>query len=230
MSKRILIVDDEKNIRMTLKHCLRAEKYNLDIAINGDEALTKIKSNEYDLVLLDIKMPGLSGMEVLKKVRERGNDTNIIMMTAYGTIERAVEAMKLNAIDFISKPFSPEEIRSIVKDVLRREDLVEDDLDNFKDIIQFSKKCILDKKYDKAKEYLKKAIVMDEESPEPYNMIGVLYEYERDIDNAQKNYRIALAIDPSYKPADINLERTVQFNYSEKGIKLDEESLKEDEK
>jgi tetratricopeptide (TPR) repeat protein len=152
------------------------------------------------------------------------------MMTAYGTIERAVEAMKLNAIDFISKPFSPEEIRSIVKDVLRREDLVEDDLDNFKDIIQFSKKCILDKKYDKAKEYLKKAIVMDEESPEPYNMIGVLYEYERDIDNAQKNYRIALAIDPSYKPADINLERTVQFNYSEKGIKLDEESLKEDEK
>jgi lipoprotein NlpI len=71
---------------------------------------------------------------------------------------------------------------------------------------------------------------MDEESPEPYNLMGVLYEYERDIDNAQKNYRIALAIDPSYKPADINLERTVQFNYSEKGIKLDEESLDEDEK
>lgn len=230
MSKRILIVDDEKNIRMTLKHCLREQKYDLDIAINGDEALSKIKSNEYDLVLLDIKMPGLSGMDVLKRLRESGNNTNIIMMTAYGTIERAVEAMKLNAIDFISKPFSPDEIRSIVKDVLSREDLVEEHLDNFKDFIQFSRKCILDKQYEKAKAYLKKAIVMGEESPEPYNLLGVLYEYEKDIDNAQKNYRIALAIDPTYKPADINLGRTVQFYYSEEGIKLDEESLKEDEK
>lgn len=230
MSKRILIVDDEKNIRMTLKHCLREQKYDLDIAINGDEALTKIENNKYDLVLLDIKMPGLSGMDVLKKVRERGNNTNIIMMTAYGTIERAVEAMKLNAIDFISKPFSPDEIRSIVRDVLNREDLVEENLDNIKDIIQFSKKCILNKQYDKAKAYLKKAIVMEGESPEPYNMLGVLYEFEKDIDNAQKYYRIALAIDPTYKPADINLSRTVQFYYSEEGIKLDEDSLEEDEK
>jgi len=230
MSQRILIVDDEKNIRMTLMHCLKEQKYDLDIAINGDEALIKIEKNKYDLVLLDIKMPGLSGMDVLRRVRERGNDTNIIMMTAYGTIERAVEAMKLNAIDFISKPFSPEEIRSIVRDVLSREDLVEEDLDNIKDIVQFSKKCILNKQYDKAKAYLKKAIVMEGESPEPYNMLGVLYEYEKDIDNAQKNYRIALAIDPSYKPADINLSRTVRFFYSEDGIKLDEESLKEDEK
>jgi DNA-binding response OmpR family regulator len=175
-------------------------------------------------------MPGLSGMDVLKRLRESGNNTNIIMMTAYGTIERAVEAMKLNAIDFISKPFSPDEIRSIVKDVLSREDLVEEHLDNFKDFIQFSRKCILAKQYEKAKAYLKKAIVMGEESPEPYNLLGVLYEYEKDIDNAQKNYRIALAIDPTYKPADINLGRTVQFYYSEEGIKLDEESLKEDEK
>ncbi|HCX03876.1 MAG TPA: response regulator [Clostridiales bacterium] len=230
MSKKILIVDDEKNIRMMLKHCLKERKYNTDIAINGDEALNKIKENNYDLVLLDIKMPGLSGMDVLKKVRERGNNVNIIMMTAYGTIERAVEAMKLNAIDFLSKPFTTDEIRSIVSDVFSREELIEEDLENYKDIIEFSKKCILNQQYDKAKEYLKKAIVMDEESPEPYNLMGVLYEYERDIDNAQKNYRIALAIDPSYKPADINLERTVQFNYSEKGIKLDEESLDEDEK
>jgi DNA-binding response OmpR family regulator len=213
-----------------LKHCLKERKYNTDIAINGDEALNKIKENNYDLVLLDIKMPGLSGMDVLKKVRERGNNVNIIMMTAYGTIERAVEAMKLNAIDFLSKPFTTDEIRSIVSDVFSREELIEEDLENYKDIIEFSKKCILNQQYDKAKEYLKKAIVMDEESPEPYNLMGVLYEYERDIDNAQKNYRIALAIDPSYKPADINLERTVQFNYSEKGIKLDEESLDEDEK
>ena len=230
MSKKILIVDDEKNIRMMLKHCLKERKYDTDIAINGDEALKKIKENNYDLVLLDIKMPGLSGMEVLKKVRERGNNVNIIMMTAYGTIERAVEAMKLNAIDFLSKPFTTDEIRSIVSDVFSREELIEEDLEDYKDIIEFSKKCILRQEYDKAKEYLKKAIVMEEESPEPYNLMGVLYEYERDIDNAQKNYRIALAIDPSYKPADINLERTVQFNYSEKGIKLDEESLKEDEK
>ncbi|MBG0764565.1 MAG: sigma-54-dependent Fis family transcriptional regulator [Tissierellales bacterium] len=141
MSKKILIVDDEKNIRMMLKHCLKERKYNTDIAINGDEALNKIKENNYDLVLLDIKMPGLSGMDVLKKVRERGNNVNIIMMTAYGTIERAVEAMKLNAIDFLSKPFTTDEIRSIVSDVFSREELIEEDLENYKDIIEFSKKC-----------------------------------------------------------------------------------------
>ncbi|MDK2918641.1 MAG: hypothetical protein PWQ37_1374 [Candidatus Petromonas sp.] len=229
MNKKILIVDDEKNIRMTLRHCLKEQNYDIDIAINGDEALNKIQNQKFDLVLLDIKMPGLTGMQVLEKLRNRGNDVNIIMMTAYGTIEKAVEAMKLGAIDFISKPFTPDEIRNIVKDVLSRQELKEEKLENFKDIIEFAKKCILEKRYDRAEEFLKKAVSMDVDSPEPHNLLGVLSEFKKDVSNAQKHYRAALALDPTYEPANKNLERTAQFRYTQAGIKLDVKDNEGDE-
>jgi len=125
---KILIVDDEKNIRLALKQCLIAEQYEVETAVNGTEGFEKIMSDNFDAVLLDMKMPGMTGIEVLRKIRGEGNKTNIIMMTAYGTIEKAVEAMKLGAIDFLSKPFAPNEIRSVVKDVLDREKLSSDNL------------------------------------------------------------------------------------------------------
>lgn len=220
MSKRILVVDDEKNIRMTLSHCLKDQNYDIEIAINGDEALKKIESDNYDLILLDIKMPGLTGMEVLEKIRQNGNKVDVIMMTAYGTIERAVEAMKLGAIDFISKPFTPVEIRNIVKDVLDRQNLVETKLDSYKEILEFAKKCILAKDYGKAEEFLQKAIAMDVDAPEPHNLLGILYEYRKEIQNAQKHYRAALALDPTYEPANKNLQRTAQFKYTKVGMDL----------
>ncbi len=224
MNKKILIVDDEKNIRMTLRHCLREQNYDIEIAINGDEALNKIKEDNYDLVLLDIKMPGLTGMEVLEKIRQGGNEVDVIMMTAYGTIERAVEAMKLGAIDFISKPFTPDEIREIVKDVLERQNLKENELDSYKGVLEFAKKCILAKDYGKAEEFLKKAIAMDVDSPVPHNLLGILYEYRKEVQGAQKHYRAALALDPTYEPASKNLHRTAQFKYTKVGMNLGSEN------
>ncbi|MFZ5969082.1 MAG: response regulator [Bacillota bacterium] len=220
MNKKILIVDDEKNIRMTLTHCLKDQGHELDIAVNGEEALQKIMETRYDLILLDIKMPGLTGMQVLEKIRDKGNRVDVIMMTAYGTIERAVEAMKLGAIDFISKPFTPEEIRNIVKDVLDRRTLQEEKLETFKDVIGFAKKCLIEGSYSKAEEFLKKAIVMEVEAPEPHNLLGILAEYRREIQKAQMHYRAALALDPSYEPATKNLERTAQWKYTQKGMAL----------
>lgn len=220
MNKRILVVDDEKNIRMTLKQCLKGEKYDVELAVNGEEGLKKLKEESFDLVLLDIKMPGLTGMEVLKRLREIGNNVKVIMMTAYGTIDRAVEAMKLGAIDFLSKPFTPEEIRKIVNDVLSREELKEEELESFEDVVEFAKKCILVKEYEKAEEYLKKSIVEAADSAIPHNLLGVLSEFRGDISTAQKHYRAALALDPTYKPADKNLERTIQMKYTTKGISL----------
>ena len=111
--KKILIIDDERNIRMTLTYCLESEGYQVDTAINGEEGLDILLNQKkiYDLILLDIKMPGKTGMEVLKELRENENKSNVIMMTAYGTIKEAVTAIKLNAIDFISKPFTPDQIK-----------------------------------------------------------------------------------------------------------------------
>ncbi len=228
MSKKILIVDDEQNIRKTLKQCLANEGYGIDIAVNGKEGLEKIKDDNYDLVLLDIKMPGLNGMEVLNRLRERKDNTNVVMMTAYGTVERAVEAMKLGAIDFLSKPFTPEEIRKLVKKIFSREDLKENKLNTFEDLIEFSKKCIIKREYKKAEKFLRKSIAKDVNAPEPHNLLGIIYESNSNFKDAGKHYRAALDLDPSYEPAEKNLQRLTEFKYSQKGMDLGENDEKEE--
>ena len=92
-----------------------------DSAEDGNEALAKFKLREFGLILLDLHLPGVDGMEVLRQLRESNRDIRIIIITAYGTIDLAVEAMKLGAVDFISKPFLPEEIRKRVAHVFDRE-------------------------------------------------------------------------------------------------------------
>ena len=129
MSKPILIVDDEKNIRMTLSQSLDSLGVETDTAGNGEEALAKLKKKDFGLILLDIRMPGMDGMEVLRRVREVRPDIRIIMITAYGTIESAVEAIKLGAVDFLQKPFDPDEIRDLVSRVMDRDKLDEQTVD-----------------------------------------------------------------------------------------------------
>ncbi len=99
----ILVIDDERSIRNTLKDILEMEKYKVDEAENGEIALEKIGQNSFDVILCDIKMPGLDGMEVLDKALEI-TDSPIIMISGHGTIETAVEAIKKGAYDFIAKP------------------------------------------------------------------------------------------------------------------------------
>lgn len=219
-TKKVLIIDDEKNIRMTIKNCLDDEKYEVDVAVNGEDGYEKLMEKNYDLALMDIKMPGMSGLELLHKVRDQQIKTDVVMMTAYGTIERAVEAMKLGAIDFLSKPFTPEEIRNVVQQVTSRKELEEDQLDSFDDLMEFSKYCIINHEYDKAVMYLKKAIVINVDSPEPHNLLGVMDEMNRDIRAAQKHYRAALALDPSHVAANKNLSRTTEYHYTMDGLDL----------
>ena len=221
MSKKILIVDDERNIRTTLKMCLSGEGYDIETAVNGEDGLEKAEKNKYDLIFLDIKMPGMNGMEVLEELRKRGNKTNIVIMTAYGTIEDAVKAMKLHAVDFIPKPFTPDEIREKAKKVFERENLEENKLRTFEDLVEFAKLNIITNNFEKAEEILKQAIGKDPSSPITHNLLGVISEYKGDILQAQKYYRAALALDPTYKPAESNIRRTVEFDYTTAGIKLD---------
>lgn len=121
--KRILIIDDEESFRHMLSIILSKEGYEVDTASNGEEALQKVSSLSYDHVLCDIRMPNMDGMEFLKEVRNRGIETTIIMMSAYGTIDIAIEAMKLGAYDYISKPFKPDEIILTLKKAEEREEL-----------------------------------------------------------------------------------------------------------
>jgi len=117
----MLVVDDEKNIRLTLSQSLDSLGIEISTAVNGEEALRKLQEQEFSLIILDLRMPGMDGMEVLRHVRTRWPKTRVIVITAYGTVESAVEAMKLGADDFIQKPFTPAEIRELAMQVLERE-------------------------------------------------------------------------------------------------------------
>lgn len=220
--KKILIIDDERNIRMTLTYCLESEGYQVDTAINGEEGLDILLNQKkiYDLILLDIKMSGKTGMEVLKELRENENKSNVIMMTAYGTIKEAVTAIKLNAIDFISKPFTPDQIKALVAKVFSRENLQEDKLNTFEEYIEFAKLNIIEKKFDKAIEALRIAISKESGLPDTHNLLGVIEEYKGNVDEAQKYYRAALALDPSYEPANSNLDRITELESIINDIKL----------
>lgn len=121
---KILILDDEKNIRSTLREILEYEKYEVEEAKDGEEGLQMIRNNHYDIVLCDIKMPKMDGMEVLEKARELGIDTQFIMISAHGTIETAVEATKKGAYDFIQKPPDLNRLLLTIRNALDRSSLV----------------------------------------------------------------------------------------------------------
>ncbi len=104
----ILVVDDELIVRDSLKEWLAEEGFSVDMAASGPQALEQLARQPYQLMLLDIKMPGMDGVEVLQKAKESWPDLNVIMMTAYATVETAVEAMKVGALDYLIKPFDPE--------------------------------------------------------------------------------------------------------------------------
>jgi len=228
ISKPILIVDDEKNIRLTLSQALETLGAEIDTAANGEEALAKLKGREFGLILLDIRMPGMDGMEVLRLVREIRPDIRIIMITAYGTIESAVEALKLGAVDFLQKPFDPEEIRELVSRVMDRDKLDENKLADYTSFIELAKKCIGDRHFDAAAEHVRKAIFIDPRRPEAFNLLGGLMEIRGDRIEAQKNYRAALSLDPSYEPAIKNLRRSTSEKWRQAGGILLEEVKKEE--
>ncbi|HVO98564.1 MAG TPA: sigma-54 dependent transcriptional regulator [Bryobacteraceae bacterium] len=123
---RILVIDDEPDIRESLEALLSLEGYRVDLAVNATEGLKKLENSLYDLVLVDLMMPDKSGMEVLEEIRQRDRETPLFMITAYGSVEVAVEALKHGANDYFSKPWDNEKLvieieRMISKHRLERE-------------------------------------------------------------------------------------------------------------
>ena len=217
----VLIVDDEKNIRLTLSQALESLELKIETAVNGEEALAKMKEKKFGIILLDLKMPGIDGMEVLRQVSKIQPQTRIIIITAHGTIESAVEAMKLGAVDFIQKPFTPKEIRELVSKVADREILNAQKATDYESLFELAKRSMTDRNFDAAMEHIKKAIAIDASRPEAFNLSGCLFEIRGDRLAAQKNYRAALSLDPSYQPAQKNLSRST-WSSSEGSIALGE--------
>jgi len=120
---KILVVEDERGMREILTMLLESEGYGVVAAANGAEGVSWLEKDIFDLVITDIKMPGLDGFGLLQKAQEISPDSVVIMITAFGTIESAIEAMKLGAYDYVHKPFKIDEIRLIVKNALDRKNL-----------------------------------------------------------------------------------------------------------
>lgn len=125
MSK-LLVIDDDRPIRNALREILEYEKFTVEDAENGEEGLKKFQKNKFDLVLCDIKMPKMDGIEVLQKVMELNADVPVIMISGHGNIETAVEAIKLGAFDYIGKPLDLNRLLVTVKNALDRTELVEE--------------------------------------------------------------------------------------------------------
>jgi len=228
MKNRVLIVDDEKNIRLTLKKALTNAGYEVDTAVNGEDGLKKIKEEDFPVILLDMRMPGMDGIQFLREINNENIRTKVIMITGYGSVETAVETLKLGAIDYLRKPFKPEEIIDIVDNVFKRYELenAEEEVEDFEGFITLAKNAINKRDFSKAKEMLNKATSLNSEKPEPFNLLGIIYEMQHQQQEAMKMYRAALALDPSYKPANENIERAGQAFAS---VDLDEVNLGDEE-
>jgi two-component system response regulator AtoC len=122
-ARRILVVDDEESFRHMLSVILIKEGYEVETASNGNEGLRKAVASPFDQILCDIRMPQMDGLAFLQEIRKTGVEATIIVMSAYGTVDIAIEAMKLGAYDYISKPFKPDEIILILRKAEEREQL-----------------------------------------------------------------------------------------------------------
>ncbi|MBN2611226.1 MAG: sigma-54-dependent Fis family transcriptional regulator [Bacteroidales bacterium] len=120
----ILVIDDEKSIRNTLQEILEYESHKVDLAVNGPDGLELFEKNSYDIVLCDIKMPDMDGIEVLEKLMEKQADAAVIMISGHGNIDTAVEAIKKGAYDFIEKPLDLNRLLVTIRNAMERTHLV----------------------------------------------------------------------------------------------------------
>ena len=112
MLENILVIDDEVAVNNNVRKILAKNGYEVDQATTKDEALERINARPYRLVLLDLRIPGVQGLEMLKAVVDKNPDTRVIIITGYASIETAVEAARMGAVDYLPRPFTPDEIRN----------------------------------------------------------------------------------------------------------------------
>lgn len=185
--RKALVVDDTKNIRTLLTTCLEINDYEVITAQNGQEAIELLKSEKFDLVFLDIKMPEISGTSVLKKMSEMGINIPVVIMTAFATVKNAVECTKLGAVAYLQKPFTAEKVKSVLSEIFNYDDSIKV-LDDF---LNHSRALIEEGKNGEAYDILKKALSINPSCSDIYYLIGTIHEKHGDIKQAEKFYETA---------------------------------------
>jgi DNA-binding NtrC family response regulator len=185
--KRVLVVDDTKNIRILLTKCLELEGYKVMTASDGFEALDLLKKESFDLTFFDIKMPEMSGTEVLKRIREMGINIPVVIITAYATIKNAIECTHLGAVAYLQKPFTADKVRNVLKELyLSSNNGIE--TYSIENSIKQAENAIDKKLFDDAIEVLKRIISIEPTNSYIYLLFSRAYEGIGDIEHAKKFY------------------------------------------
>lgn len=226
MRPGILIVDDEPYVRLTYRTALETEGLDVWEASDGLAALKAMSERQFDLAILDMRMPEVSGLELLERMRREGIQTPVVIVTAYGDIPHAVRAMKLGAIDFLEKPLTPEALRAMVMEILRRHGkqvAPRGTPETFEDHVQTAKRLLNHRQFVEAREHIAKALEIRSDSPEVFNLGGVLFEMLEDYDRAKRYYGQAIRLNRNYEPAQQNMRRIYelfQFGSSQEPFNL----------
>jgi FixJ family two-component response regulator len=213
VSVRILIVDDETNVRLNYRITLETEGYEIFEAGSAALALEELVEGSFAVAILDLRMPEMDGLELLAKMREVGITVPAIIVTAYSDVPNAVKAMKLGAIDFLQKPLRPEDLRSIVAEILKRHAPQKDPAETFNSHIVAAKRCLNLRSFALARIHLVKALELNTKSVEAFNLAGVLAEMLDDYDKAKKYYGQAIRLDKNYEPAQQNMRRLFELQH-----------------
>ncbi len=201
MSRRsALVIDDEKSIRISLGRALEDMGLEVHHAATGEEGLERARERRFAIAFLDLKLPGMEGLEVLERIMTLEAHPPVVIISAHGTLDSAVAAMRLGAADFLQKPFSLEEVRSVVEEVLARDGLQEGSTD-YPSLLGFARRAITRRDFDSAEVFASRAISVDASRPEAYSLLGSIIEVRGDRQRAIKMYRAALDMDPGYGPA-----------------------------
>jgi FixJ family two-component response regulator len=192
MSTPILIVDDEPNIRMMYRASLAGLGYNISEAPSAESALEQFRTRKFDVAILDLKMPGMDGLELLAKMHELRIATPVAFITAHGDVPNAVRAMELGAIDFLPKPPTPEQFRDVVKDILLRHSapLNVEAIRDFDYYLRSAKRAINLRDFTKANKHLIKALDINPASKQAINLVSVMLEMRQEFEQSARTSRI----------------------------------------
>jgi DNA-binding NtrC family response regulator len=185
---RILVVDDERNIRNNLTRYWNRQGTRSMRAEMGKTPLPKCKERHYDIALVDIQMPKMGGLELLRYLRTLRPNLPVVILTAYGTVGRAVEAMKLGAVDFLEKPFDPKVLLLLCEEIIQRQKMSKSV--SVDDLLHLAELARERKAYVEARVYLKTAMIREVARPEPYYWLGYVAEAEGDKRRAMQYYSI----------------------------------------
>jgi DNA-binding NtrC family response regulator len=169
---QVLVIDDTKNIRILLTKCLELEGYNVNTASDGTTALDIISKKRFDLIFLDVRMPEISGTEVLRRIREMGVNTPVIMITAFGTVKNAVDCTQLGAVAYLQKPFTENKIKQVLEEVLH----IKPERSTLENVLNIAEELIKNGRFSDAELLLKDSLSTFLMEPKLYFLLSKVYE------------------------------------------------------